>query len=56
MKKLRIGIIDLVTKGPTKAMWGRVMNPNFASIMPQVLAKWCEESGHEVKLVCYTGF
>ena len=56
MKKLRIGIIDLVTKGPTKALWGRVMNPNFASIMPQVLAKWCEDSGHDVKLVCYTGF
>ncbi len=32
------------------------MNANFASIMPQVLGVWCEELGHEVTLVCYTGF
>lgn len=43
-RKLRIGIIDLVTKGPTKALWARVMYANFASIMPQVLGVWCEES------------
>lgn len=56
MRKLRIAIIDLVTKAPTRAMWARVMNANFASIMPQVIATWCEEDGHDVKLVCYTGF
>lgn len=56
MRKLRIGIIDLVTKAPTKAMYARVMNPNMASIMPQVLALWCEEEGHDVTFVCYTGF
>jgi hypothetical protein len=32
------------------------MNANFAAIMPQVLAVWCEEEGHEVSYVCYTGF
>jgi hypothetical protein len=32
------------------------MNANFASIMPQVVAVWCEEEGHDVTLVCYTGF
>ncbi len=32
------------------------MNANFASIMPQVLAVWCEELGHDVTLICYTGF
>jgi len=31
------------------------MNANFASIMPQVVAVWCEQEGHRVKLVCYTG-
>lgn len=56
MKKLRIGIIDLVTKAPTKALYARVMNANFASIMPQVIATWCEQEGHDVTLVCYTGF
>ncbi len=56
MRKLRIGIIDLVSKGPTRAMFARVMNANFAAIMPQVIAVWCEEQGHDVTLVCYTGF
>ncbi len=32
------------------------MNANFASIMPQALAVWCEEAGHDVTCVCYTGF
>jgi hypothetical protein len=56
MYKLRIGIIDLVTKGPTRTLWARVMHANFASIMPQAVACWCEEEGHDVTLVCYTGF
>lgn len=55
MRKLSIGIIDLVAKAPSKTMWGRVMGANFASIMPQVVATWCEEQGHEVALVTYTG-
>jgi len=55
-KKLRIGIIDLVSKSPTKALWARFMYPNLASIMPQVLGVWCEEDGHDVTFVCYTGF
>jgi len=37
-------------------MFARVMNANFAAIMPQVAAVWCEEQGHDVTLVCYTGF
>jgi hypothetical protein len=56
MRKLRIGIIDLVSKGPTRALFARVMNANFAAIMPQVIAVWCEQAGHDVTLVCYTGF
>lgn len=31
------------------------MQPNFASIMPQVIGVWCEELGHDVTFVCYTG-
>jgi hypothetical protein len=31
------------------------MQPNFASIMPQVVGVWCEEAGHDVTFVCYTG-
>jgi hypothetical protein len=55
MRKLKIGIIDLVAKAPTRTIWMRVMGPNFVSIMPQVVATWCERQGHEVTLVTYTG-
>lgn len=56
MRKLRIGIIDLASKGPTKALWARVMNANLSSIMPQVVGVWCQRAGHDVRLICYTGF
>jgi hypothetical protein len=53
--RLRIKVIDLVTKGPTRALYSRLMNANLASIMAQVIAVWCEEAGHEVRFLCYTG-
>jgi hypothetical protein len=56
MRKLRIGVIDLVANGPAHALWARLMNANLASIMPQVIGVWCEEAGHSVSYVCYTGF
>ncbi len=56
MRRLQIGILDLVARGPTRSLYGRVMNANLASIMPQVLGVWCEAEGHNVRLVCYTGF
>ena len=56
MRKRRIGIVDLVSKGPTHALYARSMNANLASIMPQVIAVWCEQEGHDVTFVCYTGF
>ena len=55
MRRLRIGILDLVTKSPNPSLYGRLMNANLASIMPQVLGVWCEQEGHDVTLVCYTG-
>ena len=55
MRQLRIGILDLVSKAPTRALWARVMHANLAGIMPQAVAAWCEEAGHEVSFVCYTG-
>ena len=54
-RKLRIGIIDLVSKKPNKKLFARIMNANFASIMPQVIGVWCEEEGHDVTYICYTG-
>ena len=55
MRKLKIGIIDLVSKGPTNTLWARIMHANLASIMPQIVATWCEQQGHSVTFICYTG-
>jgi hypothetical protein len=55
MRKLKIGVVDLVSKGPNHTLWGRIMYPNLMSIMPQVIATWCSEEGHEVNMICYTG-
>ena len=50
MRRLRIGILDLVTKSPNPSLYGRIMNANLASIMPQVIGVWCEQEGHDVHL------
>lgn len=55
MRKLKIGVIDIVSKGPTNTLWARIMHANLASIMPQVVAAWCEQEGHTVTFICYTG-
>jgi len=55
VRRLRVSILDLVGNGPRTSLWNRVMQPNFASIMPQVVGVWCEEAGHDVTFVCYTG-
>lgn len=31
------------------------MYANFANIMPQAIAVWCEEEGHDVTYLCYRG-
>ena len=56
MKKLRIKILDLIPQGPASSLWARVMNANMASIMPQVIAAWAEQKGHDVQYLCYIGF
>jgi len=53
--RLRVTVLDLVGKGSSRAVWQRLMVPNFASIMPQVIGVWCEELGHDVRVECYTG-
>lgn len=56
MKKLRIAVLELVTNGPKNAFYARLMNANLAAIMPQVIAVWCKQMGHDVKFLSYTGF
>jgi hypothetical protein len=55
MRQLHVGVLDIVDL-PTQALWGRVMNANFASIMPQVVGAWCQQAGHRVHYSCFTGF
>ena len=55
MRSLKIGVVDLVCKSPSKSLWGKIMHANLASIMPQVIATWCEQEGHTVTMICYTG-
>ncbi|MDF2766670.1 MAG: Elongator protein 3/MiaB/NifB [Rhodospirillales bacterium] len=55
-RRLRVAILDLVSKRPSRKLYARVMKPNLASIMPQVVAVWCQQLGHDVRFVCYTGF
>lgn len=56
MRKLRIGIIDVVSRSAVSNLYARTMRANLASIMPQVLAVWCEEEGHDVFLAYYNGY
>ena len=56
MRKLRIGVIDIVAKSPSTAWWARVMRANLASIMPQVIGAWCARDGHDVGVAYYSGF
>ena len=52
---MRVTIIDFVERGPTRDLFKRKMSPSFANIMPQAIAVWCEELGHDVRYLCYTG-
>lgn len=53
---MRVTIIDFAERGPTRDLFKRKMSPSFASVMPQAIAVWCEELGHDVRYVCYSGY
>lgn len=55
-RRMRVGILDLVENKPNPGLYGRLMNANLASIMPQAVAVWCEQAGHRVHYMCYTGY
>ena len=54
MRQLRVGVLDIV-EARSHGLWARVMSATFAGVMPQVIAAWCERSGHRVAYACYTG-
>lgn len=53
---LKVGIVDIIARKPSRSLYARLMYPNFASIMPQVVGVWAEELGCRVHYVTYTGF
>ena len=55
MRRLTVTVLDLVARGPTRKYFSRIMNPNYASVMPQAVAVWCEQLGHRVLFLCYSG-
>ncbi len=52
---MRITVIDLVERGPNNNPFNLFMAPSLACIMPQAVAAWGEELGHDVRYICYTG-
>lgn len=55
-RSLKVGIVDLIERQRSSTFYGRVLNPNFAAIMPQAVAVWTEELGHQVEYITYTGY
>jgi hypothetical protein len=55
-RTLDVAVVDLVARKPTRSPYARLMNANFVSIMPQVVATWAQRAGHRVHYVVYTGF
>jgi hypothetical protein len=55
MRRLRVTVIDIVSMGSNRRGIAKLMSANLANLMPQAVAAWCEELGHPVRFVCYTG-
>ena len=53
---MRVTVIDFAERGPTRDLFKRKMSPSFASVMPQAVAVWCEELGHQVRYLAYSGY
>ncbi len=56
---MKIGVIDLLVdaraKGWTGSVYSHYFQKQFASIMPQVVAVWCRQLGHQVHYATYHG-
>jgi hypothetical protein len=54
-KSLKVGILDLAARQQDISLYARIVNPNQASIMPQVIGVWAEQLGHDVAYALYSG-
>lgn len=55
MRKLKVGVIDLLKKSYSKKLFSRYSAGQAMSVMPQVIAAWCAQEGHEVHMAYHTG-
>ncbi|HEU5180341.1 MAG TPA: radical SAM protein [Candidatus Polarisedimenticolia bacterium] len=59
MKKLRVGILELISdsvwQNPGSRFYGTRFRRHYASIMPQTVAVWCRQLGHDVTYATYYG-
>ena len=59
MKRIRVGVIELISDSVWQnwgtRFYGKRFKRHYASIMPQVVAVWCQQLGHEVTYSTYFG-
>lgn len=59
MKRLRVGVIELISDSVWQnwgtRFYGARFRRHYASIMPQVVAVWCQQLGHHVTYSTYFG-
>jgi len=59
MKRLRVGVIELISDSVWQnwgtRFYGSRFKRHYASIMPQVVAVWCQQLGHDVTYATYFG-
>jgi len=58
-KLMRVGVLDLLTdtpiRGPIERLYAAYFRKQFMGLMPQVVAAWCRQLGHEVHYSTYYG-
>lgn len=56
---MKVGIIELLTDAPCRTgverLYARYFRKQFMSLMPQVVAVWCRQLGHQVSYATYYG-
>ena len=59
MKRLRVGVIELISDSVRQnwgtRFYGARFRRHYASIMPQAVAVWCHQLGHEVTYTTFYG-
>jgi len=59
VKRLQVGIIELISDSVWQnwgtRYYGARFRRHYASIMPQVVAVWCKQLGHDVTYATYFG-